>query len=168
MELRLTGDECESFWNALMASGVQPVVLGARDTLRPEAIMNLYGNDIDAGISPLETNMASTVRLDGREFIGAAALRVQLEDGELRQLIGVVSSGKGVLRDHYDVVDQGEVVGEITSGAFSPTFPVGVGLARVTLYSGYMAAEIRGKNHVVECVTPAFVRLGRLVHRKLT
>ena len=66
------------------------------------------------------------------------------------------------------MLDQGEVVGEITSGAFSPTFPVGVGLARVTLYSGYMAAEIRGKNHVVECVTPEFVRHARLVYKKLT
>ena len=98
--------------------------------------------------------MGCTVRLDGREFISAAALRVQLEAGGLR--------------DHYDVLDQGEAVGEITSGAFSPTLQVGVGLARVTSYSGYMAAEIRGKNHVVECVTPAFVRHGRLVYRKLT
>ena len=65
MELILTGDEYESFWNALMASGVQPVVLGARDTLRLEAVMNLYGSDMEAGIAPLETNMASTVRLDG-------------------------------------------------------------------------------------------------------
>ena len=65
MELSLPGDESDSFWNALMASGVPPVVLGSRDTLRLEAVMNLYGSDMDAGIAPLETNMASTVRLDG-------------------------------------------------------------------------------------------------------
>ena len=92
--------------------------------------MNLYGSDMDAGLSPLETNMASNVRLDGRESIGAAALRVQLEAGGLYQLIGVVSSGKGVLRGHYDVLDQGEVVGDITSGAFSPALQVGVGLGQ--------------------------------------
>ena len=65
MELILPGDESDSFWNALMASGVPPVVLGSRDTLRLEAVMNLYGSDMDAGIAPLETNVTSTVRLDG-------------------------------------------------------------------------------------------------------
>ena len=80
----------------------------------------------------------------------------------------MVSSGKGVLRGHYDVLDQGEVVSDITSGAFSSTLQVGIDLARVTSYSGRMAGEIRGKNHVVECVAPEFVRHGRLVDRKLT
>ena len=165
---RLPADDAQKLWDNLVEVGVAPIGLGARDTLRLEAGLNLYGNDMDETVSPLEANMSSTVFLDGRDFIGADALRQKERQGDHRKLVGLVMTGKGVLRSHYKVLSEGVEVGEITSGAFSPTLQMGIGLARVSAISANMSVEIRGKQHPVDCVSPSFVRHGKPVFKKLT
>ena len=167
LEVILPAEAAVPFWQALLAAGVKPIGLGARDTLRLEAGMNLYGNDMDESVTPLESNMASTVFVDGRDFIGASAIRAQQEAGEYPRLIGLVMQVKGVLRAHYPVFSEGEPVGEITSGAFSPTLQLGIALARVARTSAQMTVEIRGKQVPVEAVTPSFVRNGKAVWKPL-
>lgn len=165
LEIILPGVDAADFWDALLADGVHPVGLGARDTLRLEAGMNLYGSDMDESVSPLESNMESTVFLEGRHFIGAEALRKQQASGPGATLVGLVMTSRGVLRAHYPVFADGEAVGEITSGAFSPTLQHAIALARVSRLSSDMAVEIRGKMHPVTCVTTPFVRNGQPVFK---
>ncbi len=162
-EIILPEEDAPGFWDRLVAAGIRPVGLGARDTLRLEAGMNLYGSDMDESVSPMESNMMSTVVLPDRDFIGAAALRAQLEKGKLRKLLGLVMRSKGVLRPHYPVFCDAEKVGEITSGAFSPTLQHSVALARVLRTSDSMTVDIRGKMHPVEWMMPPFVRRGKRV-----
>ena len=161
VEIILPEDEAVAFWEGLLGAGVRPIGLGARDTLRLEAGMNLYGNDMDETVTPLESNMANTVYLEGRDFLGADALRQQKRHGEL---VGLVMAGKGILRAHYPVFSDGKRVGEITSGAFSPTLAKSIALARVSTRSSNMTVEIRGKMQAVECVNPPFVRNGKQVY----
>ena len=162
VEIILPEDEAVAFWEGLLGAGVRPIGLGARDTLRLEAGMNLYGSDMDETVTPLESNMANTVYLEGRDFLGADALRQQKRHGEL---VGLVMAGKGILRAHYPVFSDGKRVGEITSGAFSPTLAKSIALARVSTTSSNMAVEIRGKMQAVECVNPPFVRNGKKVYK---
>lgn len=164
VEIILPEDEAVAFWEGLLEAGVRPIGLGARDTLRLEAGMNLYGNDMDETVTPLESNMANTVYLEGRDFLGADALRQQKRHGEL---VGLVMAGKGILRAHYPVFSDGKRVGEITSGAFSPTLAKSIALARVSTRSSNMTVEIRGKMQAVECVTPPFVRNGKQVYKQV-
>ena len=166
LEIILPGDEAPALWAALSEAGVRPIGLGARDTLRLEAGMNLYGSDMDETVTPLESNTASTVYLEGRSFIGAERLREQT-GGDHPSLIGLVMTAKGVLRAHYPVFASGEPVGEITSGAFSPTLGHAIALARVSSVTDDMAVEIRGKMLPVSAVTTPFVRNGKQVYRKL-
>lgn len=167
LEIILPAADAGSFWDDLLAAGVRPIGLGARDTLRLEAGMNLYGSDMDETVTPLESNMAATVQLADRDFIGADALRQRMAAGVKAQLIGLVMSAKGVLRAHYPVFSKGEKVGEITSGAFSPTLQHAIALARVTSTSDDMAVEIRGKRWPVQAVTAGFVRNGKQVYEPL-
>ena len=167
LEILLPEDEAAAFFDGLLENGVSPIGLGARDTLRLEAGLNLYGSDMDESVTPFESNMGSTVYLEGRNFIGADALRAQLEAGNHSELVGLVLKGKGVLRAHYPVFSEGEKVGEITSGAFSPTLQMGIALARVSATSGDMTVEIRGKHQDVDCVSPCFVRHGKTVYQQL-
>ncbi len=162
VEVILPAGDAPAFWDRLLEAGVKPIGLGARDTLRLEAGMNLYGSDMDESVTPFESNMAGTVFLDGRDFIGAEALRTRKSD---KQLVGLVMPGKGVLRAHYPVFSDGRQVGEITSGAFSPTLQQGIALARVTEISDDMSVEIRGKQNPVACVAPPFVRHGKQVYK---
>ena len=164
LEIILPEDQAESFWDSLLEAGIRPIGLGARDTLRLEAGMNLYGNDMDESVTPLESNMESTVFLEGRDFIGVDALRKQTNHDEL---VGLVMAGKGILRAHYPVFSEGAPVGEITSGAFSPTLEKSIALARVSATSSNMTVEIRGKMQAVECVTPPFVRNGKQVYKQV-
>ena len=161
LEIILPGEDAPGFWDKLVTAGVRPVGLGARDTLRLEAGLNLYGSDMDESVSPMESNMASTVVLPERDFIGAAALRTQLEGGKLRELVGLVMRHKGVLRAQYPVFCDGQRVGEITSGAFSPTLGHAIALARVSRTSNSMTVAIRGKMQPVEWVRPPFIRRGK-------
>jgi len=162
VEIILPEDQAVPFWDKLLEAGIRPIGLGARDTLRLEAGMNLYGNDMDESVTPLESNMANTVFLEGRDFLGAAALRKQTEHDEL---VGLVMAGKGILRAHYPVFSDGAPVGEITSGAFSPTLGKSIALARVSATSSNMTVGIRGKMQAVECVNPPFVRNGKQVYK---
>ena len=162
LEIMLPGTEAAAFWDALLAAGCKPCGLGARDTLRLEAGMNLYGSDMDENISPLAANMAWTIAWEpaDREFIGRAALTEQKEAGDQPKLVGLVLSERAVLRGHQKVIVEGVGEGEITSGTFSPT----IALARVPRGTGSTAkVEIRGKLLDVRVVKPSFVRNGQAV-----
>lgn len=148
-----------AFWNALLAAGVKPAGLGARDTLRLEAGMNLYGQDMDEDVSPFEAALAWTVSLDeGRDFIGRAALEAQQAAGSARQMIGLVMDEKGVLRHGQKVLAAGGE-GEILSGTFSPTIGKAIAFARVPAGEiGDVRVDIRGKEVPVRVVKFPFVR----------
>ena len=149
-------------WNRLRDAGVAPAGLGARDTLRLEAGMNLYGQDMDETMTPWEANLGWTVSLDaGRDFIGRAALEAQKAKGVPREMIGLVMDDKGVLRHGQRVVTPGGD-GEILSGSFSPTLACAIAFARVP--SGErdgLQVDIRGRLVPVRAVKYPFVRDGR-------
>jgi len=151
-----------AFWNALLAAGVKPAGLGARDTLRLEAGMNLYGQDMDETVSPYEAALGWTVALDeGRGFIGREALERQHVQGAPRQMIGIVMDEKGVLRHGQKVLTaNGE--GEILSGTFSPTLGKAIAFARVPAGEpADVRVDIRGKEVPVRVVRFPFVRDGK-------
>lgn len=151
-----------ALWNALLGAGVVPAGLGARDTLRLEAGMNLYGQDMDETISPWEAALAWTVALDeGRDFIGRSALEAQKNAGGLRTMVGIVMDEKGVLRHGQKVLTTaGE--GEILSGTFSPTLGKAIAFARVPGgVSDGARVDIRGKEIPVRIVKYPFVRDGQ-------
>jgi aminomethyltransferase len=161
-----------AFWNALLAAGVKPAGLGARDTLRLEAGMNLYGQDMDDTVSPYEAALAWTVALDDqadgkpRDFIGRAALEAQKAAGAPRQMIGLVMDEKGVLR-HGQKVLTASGDGEILSGTFSPTLGKAIAFARVPAgdiplgADGNVRVDIRGREVPVRVVKFPFVREGK-------
>ena len=161
-EIVLPQEHAVAFWNALLAAGVKPAGLGARDTLRLEAGMNLYGQDMDETTTPYEAALAWTVALDdGRDFIGRAALESQAAAGAPRQLIGVVMDEKGVLRHGQKVLTAGGE-GEILSGTFSPTLGKAIAFARVPAGEpGAVRVDIRGREVPVRAVKFPFVREGR-------
>lgn len=153
----------EQLWRDLAAAGVRPCGLGARDTLRLEAGMNLYGSDMDESVSPLESGLAWTVAMqEPREFIGREALLAQREAGGLRRFIALVLEGKGVLRAHQKVFDGEREVGEITSGGFSPTLERSIAMARVAGDAGdALQVDIRGRKLPLNKVKMPFVRNGQ-------
>ncbi|ENY72807.1 glycine cleavage system aminomethyltransferase GcvT [Aeromonas diversa] len=160
---------CE-LWQALLDAGVAPCGLGARDTLRLEAGMNLYGQDMDESVSPLAANMAWTIAWEpsDRTFIGRAALEAQKAAANLPKLVGLVMEEKGVLRAGMPVTfttEAGEArEGVITSGTFSPTLGLSIALARVPRDIGATAqVEIRKKLVTVAVTKPAFVRNGQKI-----
>jgi aminomethyltransferase len=161
-EVIVPGDRTVAFWNALLAAGVKPAGLGARDTLRLEAGMNLYGQDMDETVSPYEAALGWTVALDeGRDFIGREVLERQQAQGAPRQMIGIVMDGKGVLRHGQKVLTaNGE--GEILSGTFSPTLGKAIAFARVPAGEpGTVRVDIRGREIPVRVVKFPFVRDGK-------
>ncbi len=155
-------DRAIAFWQSLAAAGVRPCGLGARDTLRLEAGMALYGQDMDENVSPYEAGLAWTVTLDdGRDFIGRPVLEKQLAEGSARQMIGLVMDEKGVLR-HGQAVFSAAGGGEILSGTFSPTLSKGIALARVPAGEvGAVEVDIRGRRHPLRVVKYPFVRDGK-------
>ncbi|KAF1054861.1 MAG: Aminomethyltransferase [Stenotrophomonas maltophilia] len=164
LEIMLPADEAPSFLNELVGAGISPAGLGARDTLRLEAGMNLYGQDMDEDISPLAANMGWTVAWEpaSRDFIGRQALEAQQAAGDSPRLVGLVLEERGVLRAHQVVRVAGIGEGEITSGSFSPTLGKSIALARVPAATGDRAeVEIRGKWYPVRVVQPNFVRHGK-------
>ncbi|KRG46581.1 glycine cleavage system protein T [Stenotrophomonas panacihumi] len=161
-EIVLPEGEAVGFWNALLEVGVKPAGLGARDTLRLEAGMNLYGQDMDDAVTPFEAALAWTVALDeGRDFIGRGVLEAQQAGGAPRQMVGLVMDEKGVLRHGQKVLTaQGE--GEILSGTFSPTLGKAIAFARVPAGEpGEVRVDIRGKEVPVRVVKFPFVREGQ-------
>ena len=165
-EIMLPAVEAQRVWQALNSAGVISCGLGARDTLRLEAGMNLYGSDMDESTHPFESGLAWTVALEPREraFIGRDALEAIRARGPQRKLVGLLLEGRGVLRSHQKVLvpDAGE--GEITSGTFSPTLERSIGLARVPAAAGSsVQVDIRGKLHDARIVRPPFVRHGKVL-----
>jgi aminomethyltransferase len=148
-------------WNQLLAAGVAPCGLGARDTLRLEAGMNLYGQDMDESLTPLESGLGWTVALkDERAFIGKDALLEQKTKGIERKLVGLVLQGRGVLRPGQRIVtDAGE--GVTTSGSFSPTLQKAIAFARLPKDATQSCqVDIRGKLLDCSIVRPPFARDG--------
>ncbi|MFA0809867.1 glycine cleavage system aminomethyltransferase GcvT [Microbulbifer epialgicus] len=167
LEIMLPGEDASGFWRALADAGVLPCGLGARDTLRLEAGMNLYGHEMDEETSPLVANMAWTIAWapEGRNFIGRAALEDEKAQGVKHKLVGLVLEERGVLRAGQQVlVDGAEERGIITSGTFSPTLGYSIALARVPVSVGDTAeVEIRKKLQPVTVVKPCFVRNGKSI-----
>ncbi len=167
LEIMLPEDEAAAFWQALADAGVAPCGLGARDTLRLEAGMNLYGNDMDESVSPLVANMAWTVAWEPaeRDFIGRRALETQRQQGVSDKLVGLVLEGRGVLRAGQKVLLGSDGEGVVTSGTFSPTLGHSIALARVPVSVGeHCDVEMRGKRIAVAVTKPCFVRHGKKVY----
>jgi glycine cleavage system T protein (aminomethyltransferase) len=164
-EIMLPATEAQRVWKALNAAGVASCGLGARDTLRLEAGMNLYGSDMDESTHPFESGLGWTVALEPREraFIGRGALEAILAGGPRRKLVGLLLEGRGVLRAHQKVlVPAGGGEGEITSGTFSPTLERSIALARVPAAAdSRVQVDIRGKLQDARIVRPPFVRHGK-------
>jgi len=164
LEIMLPADQAPAFLSELVGAGIAPIGLGARDTLRLEAGMNLYGQDMDESVSPLAANMGWTIGWEpaSRAFVGRAALQAQRSVGNQPRLVGLVLEERGVLRAHQIVRVEGVGDGEITSGSFSPTLGKSIALARVPAATGDRAqVEIRGKWFPVRVVQPIFVRNGK-------
>jgi aminomethyltransferase len=161
-EIIVPVEHAVALWEALAAAGVAPAGLGARDTLRLEAGMNLYGQDMDETVSPWEANLGWTIALDeGRAFVGRAALEQQKSDGVKRVMVGLVLDDKGVLRHGQKVLTaNGE--GEILSGSFAPTLNKAVAFARIPVGEpGDVRVDIRGREVPVRLVKYPFVRDGK-------
>ncbi|MCP5019944.1 MAG: glycine cleavage system aminomethyltransferase GcvT [Ketobacter sp.] len=166
LEIMLPNEQAPDFWQQLIEGGVAPCGLGARDTLRLEAGMNLYGSDMDESVSPLAAGMGWTISWgpEERDFIGRSSLQQQKVDGVDFKQVGLVLETRGVLRGHQKVIVENVGEGEITSGTFSPTLGYSIALARVPAATGDVAqVEIRGKLHDVKVVKAPFVRNGKQV-----
>ncbi len=163
IEIALPAESAEEFWQSLGSEGIAACGLGSRDTLRLEAGMNLYGNDMDEDVSPLESGLAWTVALEGnRDFVGKAALEKQRAAGPARKLTGLLLLERGVLRSHQKVFAAEAGEGEVTSGTFSPTLERSIGLVRLPAAAeGPVAVDIRGKRCPARLVKPPFVRNGK-------
>ncbi len=164
-EIVMPAARAVAIWDQLLAKGVAPCGLGARDTLRLEAAMNLYGTDMDESISPLEAGLGWTIAWDpeDRDFIGREALEAKKADPKRQRFIGLLLEDKGVLRNHQRVVVEGFGDGEITSGGYSPTIGRSIALARAPA-GNYESAQVdvRGKLLSVRVVQTPFVRNGQV------
>jgi aminomethyltransferase len=183
-EVTLPASDAVRVWRELNAAGVVSCGLGARDTLRLEAGMNLYGNDMDESTHPFESGLAWTVAMQPRErdFVGRSALEKVLQDsaagrGAPRQLVGLILEDRGVLRSHQKVLvppqsggqsgQDAPGVGQITSGTFSPTMERSIALARVPAGAvRQVQVDIRGKLLNARVVRPPFVRFGKVITAK--
>jgi aminomethyltransferase len=166
-EVMMPAAQAAEVWRGLLGQGVKPAGLGARDTLRLEAGMNLYGNDMDENHHPLESGLAWTVAFDPpeRDFLGREALQSARREGG-RELVGLLLEERGVLRSHQKVLVAGAnpavAGGEVTSGTFSPTLNRSIALARIPKTSNpTVQVEIRGKLYAARIVKPPFVRHGK-------
>ena len=164
-EIAVPADEAAAVWQKLAAAGVRPCGLGARDTLRLEAGMNLYGQDMDESQNPLESGLTWTIDFKdaSRDFIGKSALAGRQAQGNLQQFFGLVLLDKGVLRAHQKVFcAQGN--GETTSGSFAPTLNQSIALARLPAgvrTGDTVEVEIRDKRLKAKVVKPVFARNGK-------
>jgi aminomethyltransferase len=153
----------EALWRSLLAAGVMPCGLGARDTLRLEAAMALYGQDIDETTTPLESSMSWLVHLDRKgEFIGRSVLEQQKQAGVTQRLVGLRMSGRNIARHNYPVLHQGLPVGKVTSGTLSPTLGYPIALAYVpselSKLGQLLEVEIRGKVYAATVVKRPFYK----------
>lgn len=166
-ELFCANEDAPTLWRALFAAGerhgLQPVGLGARDTLRLEARLALYGNDIDETTQPFEAGLGWVVKLDAGDFVGRHALQALKEAGLRRRLVGFEMTGRGIARHSYPIIADGKPVGTVTSGSPGPTVGKNIGLGYVpkalSRVGTALGIEIRGK--VVDAVvvsTPFYKR----------
>jgi aminomethyltransferase len=165
-EIMMPKEQASTLWLKFKEAGIAQCGLGARDTLRLEAGMNLYGNDMDENQSPLESGLTWTIAMEpaDRNFIGRTALQSQLNAGVKRKMVGLVLEDRGVLRSHQAVLVEGADNGEITSGTFSPTLEKSIALARVPVSAdGIVKVDIRGKQLNARVVKYPFVRHGKAV-----
>lgn len=164
LEIVAPADKLQDLWRGLVAAGAEAAGLGARDTLRLEAGMHLYGADLDESVTPLESGLAWTVALEsaGRDFIGRQALEAQRDREDLRRFVGLLLEDRGVLRNHQRVVIEDSPDGEITSGGYSPTLARSIAMARVPAGDAERAqVEVRNRLLDVRVVALPFVRHGK-------
>jgi aminomethyltransferase len=168
-ELYLHPDDAPRVWDRLLEAGrdrgLVPAGLGARDTLRLEAGMALYGHEIDRETTPWEANLGWTIKMDKGDFVGRSALAAQKEAGVERRLVGFEVEGRGIAREGHPVVHQGREVGRVTSGTWSPTFEKALGMAYVPLALAEpgtaIELEVRGRRLPAKVVKPPFYKRPR-------
>ena len=163
-ELYVDANNSEKLWNALypavMEAEGQPVGLGARDTLRLEAGLRLYGMDMNDNTNPYEVGLGKFVKSKNRQFIGKKALLTQKREGMTKQVIGFQMLDRAVARAGYAVYQDGEQVGEVTSGAPSPSLKCNIGFAAISQNSGKdIEIDIRGKLHPAKIVKVPFISI---------
>jgi aminomethyltransferase len=164
-ELLLDRDAGLALWQQLLQRGVTPCGLGARDTLRLEAAMHLYGQDMDEGTTPLEAGLGWLVHLEmPARFIGREVLERQTAEGVPKRLVGLKLQGRAIARHGYPVLHGGEAVGEVTSGSWSPTLGEAIALAYVPAalarLGTELAVQIRGREESAVVVKRPFYRRG--------
>jgi aminomethyltransferase len=165
LELILPHAELVGLWQQLLVAGVKPCGLGARDTLRLEAGMNLYGQDMDESTQPLESGLSWTIAWEPttRDFIGRSAIE-KLRATSPRKFVSLVLEGRGVARAHMQVRFANGAAGETTSGGFAPTMKNSIAFARVDTHAqGACEVEIRGQWIAARLVKPPFVRNGKVL-----
>jgi aminomethyltransferase len=164
-ELYVAPADAPAVWRRLLAGGALPAGLGARDTLRLEAAMALYGHEIDETTTPFEAGLDWVVKLDKGEFLGRDALRARKAAGVDRRLVGFEIEGRGIARQGHGIVAEGEKVGEVTSGTWSPTFEKALGLAYVppalAAAGTPLTLDVRGKTLAAKVVDTPFYRRAR-------
>jgi aminomethyltransferase len=163
VEMMLPVTAGRKLWEALLAQGVTPCGLGARDTLRLEAALSLYGQDIDDTTTPIEAGLSWLVHLDSKgEFIGREVLAKQKAQGVERRLVGLEMQGRGIARHDYPILCEGEAVGIVTSGTLSPTLGKAIALGYVPKSRSQVGqpleVEIRGKKYPAQVVKKPFYR----------
>lgn len=165
-EIIVPASDMVNLWSSLLHAGVTPCGLAARDTLRLEAGMLLYGQDMDETTTPLESGLAWTVKFTPaeRDFIGMGALLSQKHQGIKRKMVGLVLEDSGIMRTGQRVVIEGLPDGIITSGTFSPTMEKSIALARVPMETGeHVLVDIRGKLIPARVGKPRFIKHGQLL-----
>lgn len=163
LEIMAPQQVISNLWAALLTAGVKPCGLAARDTLRLEAGMLLYGQDMDETTTPLESGLSWTVKWkpEDRDFIGMGALLSQKQHGLKRKLVGLTLEDKGIMRTGQRVIIEGHPDGIITSGTYSPTLSQSIALARVPIATGdRVFVDIRGKMLAAHVGKPKFITKG--------
>ena len=165
-ELLLPREAGRQLWSRLLQEGVTPCGLGARDSLRLEAAMHLYGHDMDTSTSPLEAGLGWLVHLENPvSFIGREALEQEVEQGSSRRLVGLQLEGRAIPRHDYPILDGDQVVGKVSSGGWSPSLEAGIGLgyvpAALAKVGNTLTVEIRGKRQPATVVKRPFYRRSR-------
>ncbi len=164
-EIYIDCQQADAVYKAILEAGkffdIQPIGLGARDTLRMEMGYALYGNELNENCNPLEAGLGWVIKLDKNNFLGQAALKKQKDAGLSRKLVGLYMLDRGVPRQHYRVLNEGSSVGELTSGTFSPSLNAGIGLCYVSTEYAKLGTkldvEIRNLNVPAEVVKPPFL-----------
>ena len=163
LEIIVPSEDINQFWDQALKLGCTPIGLGARDTLRLEAGLNLYGNDMTIENHPYESNLGWTIDMtdENRQFIGKQAL-LSIDQSKSQKIVGIILRDKGVLRSGYEVIHN-EGKGVVLSGSYSPTLQSSIGLARVD--QGYKKdgkVMIRNKMLNIDFVSPRFIERGKI------